>query len=84
MFGRNICCEVSIDIGKGFQVAFWMPRWDTAVRGRAFAKVAIARTVDLRGLIEAVDEEGVRLHLVPLEAAFFTVDTYVERVFFAY
>ena len=35
-----------------------MPRRDTAVSGRAFAKVAIACAVDLSGLIEAVDEEG--------------------------
>ncbi len=76
--------KVHINIRKRLEVAFGVRRRSAGCIGGGGAKVAVGCAVNLHRLVGPLEEHGVRLVLMPLEAATFAVHTNVKVVFLAH
>ena len=80
----DVVGEVHVNIRERLEVALGVRRRGAGGVGSSGAEVAVAGSVNLHRLVGPLEEHGVGLVLVPLEAAAFAVHANVEVVLLAH
>lgn len=79
----DVRSEVFVDVCKGLKVALGVCRRGSSGGECGGPEVAVCCAVDFHRFVQPLNEEGVGLFLMPLEATFLAIDANVEVVFFA-